>query len=45
MISPHIDPADLARLGVAGDGARNVGPFTTGQSAYLGYHRSVVCLA
>lgn len=45
LVSLHIDAADLARLGVAGDGALNVGPFTERQQAYLGYHRSVVFLA
>lgn len=45
LISPHIDPIDLERLGVAADVSCNVGSFTDGQRSYLAYHRAVIFLA
>ena len=45
LVSPHIGPIDLERLGVAADASRNVGSFTDGQRTYLAYHRAVVFLA
>jgi hypothetical protein len=45
LTSPHIDPADLMRLGVFRDEAYHAAPFTAGQRCYLGHHRLVVFLA
>lgn len=44
LISPVVDPSEIARLGIATAPAPNVGPFSPGQAAYLAFHRESVFL-
>lgn len=44
LVSPHIEPDDLVRLGISDDGAHTADRFSVGQRGYLDYHRSTVLL-
>jgi hypothetical protein len=44
LLSPLMDPAQIARLGVPIEPPPNVGAFSLGQAAYLAFHRASVFL-
>ena len=44
LVSPLVDTAQIARLGVSTAPPPNVGPFSPAQAAYLAFHRKSVFL-